>query len=414
VEWTGPSPANATALSWRDWGSQFRTPAPHPNLAAPPVVAAYVSALRPALARVAAWHASLPPGRGYLLAGVKLSEEVNVGPNFYFYPGGNAYLHTDPADDPTVGIAGAAQLGYAAVCTAGLAPCDGSGAGGPTPAQLDAVVQALWAALGQAALDAGLPRGKLLAHVGADFGDLPPGRAWNSGAAAVTPLAAPAFSVYRLAADPAAAGPLGLDAALDALGGGPWALGEWYLMAPGAPGNATAWAAAFAASLAYRNARAVHVFNWEALQHDAGGLAGLRAALAPAAAPACLVEPPAGLAATVSVNASTSPSTAAAAAVSVTLSWAAGPLDATAAHADVSTLLAFLPSGALAVPDVVAAAPVSPAPADGRLTFAVPPGYAGATLYASLVATGCPDAAGRPQAMASDVLRILLPAAAPG
>lgn len=405
VEWTGWTAADATMLSWRNWGSQFRTPAPHPNLGSLPVLGAYVAAARPFLARVSAWYAALPPGQRYLLAGVKLSEEVNVGPNFYFYPGGNALVGRPPHEDPTGGAQMAAQQGYAAVCTTGAA-C----AGALTSAQLDAVVTGFYAALGGAALAAGLPRARLYAHTGADFGDANASLVWNSGASAVTPYAAPAWSVYRDAADPAAAGPGGLDAALDAVAGGPWALGEWYLMDGGA--NASAWADALAHSLGYRNARALHVFNWESLQRSPAGLAGVVAALAPGAAPPCLVEPPAGLVMALSGGGT-----------NVTVTWAAGPLDADAAALTVSTLPLFLPSGALAVPDVVAGAAVGAAPGGGgggggAYTFALPPGYApgggGApTLYASIVAAGCaPPGTRQRQAMASEVAVLPLGGAA--
>jgi hypothetical protein len=398
VEWTGWSPDNATMLSWRDWGSQFRTPAPHPNIASPLVLSTYVAELRPYLARVSAWYAGLAPGQRYLLAAVKLSEEVDIGPNFYFYEDGNSYISAPPADDPKTIIAGAVQLGFNAVCTAGLA-CSGEG---PTPDQLDTVVQAFYSLLAQAALEEGLPRGKLMSHCGSNFDDMPTNltKAWNTGEAAITSFTAPAWSIYSAAADPGQLGPHGLDVALDALGGSQWGIGEWYCFT--CAGDKAAWGSALANSFAYRNSRLVHVFNYEAFYRDGTALEALRAFLDPAAAPACLVEPASGVGAQVLANGS------------VLVTWSAGPMDADAAYIDVSTLSTTLPSAALAVPDIVSHAPVSAGPGGGSFVFTPPPnavGGAGAAMavYVNIVASGCassPGQGGQPQAMASDTLLV--------
>ena len=64
-------------------------------------------------------------GREYLLAGIKAGWEVTMGWNFFYYPNGNALRNAAPAQDPTSGLASALQVGYNAVCAAGLA-CEGA------------------------------------------------------------------------------------------------------------------------------------------------------------------------------------------------------------------------------------------------------------------------------------------------
>ena len=242
VEWTSFDPADAVTIAWRDWGSQMRT-VPHPNLASPGLLGEYTSAVRPIASDIAAWYAALPPARRYLLAGVRVGWEVDIGVNYYFYPGGNAYRTQPPASDPKSGVSGAVQQGFNAVCTmmqsqklvqkgdgvdSDLGPSSGQGreksltlrrkATGAsvgqqqhrqrhqrqqlhqqrqalqqqrqagctgttlTAAQLDAVVRAFFTLLADALRDEGIPRSKLFTHAGADFGDLPHTTTSTSGA----------------------------------------------------------------------------------------------------------------------------------------------------------------------------------------------------------------------------------------
>ena len=401
VEWTCWQPECATMLSWRNWGSQFRTPAPHPNIASPVVMAEYLSALRPFLARVGQWYASLPADKRYLLAALKVSEEVDIGPNFFFYPDGNSYIGQPAANDPKTGIADSVQQGYNAVCTAGLA-CSGN----ITRQQLDTVVQQYYTPLATAAMQACIPRNKIVAHIGADFGDGPPQTVNNGGMAAVTTVAAPAYSIYRDAADPSPAGAGGLDVALDAIEGSAWAVGEWYLM--GANHSVQQWASALNNTFAYRNCRQIFVFNYEAFYKDANALAAAVAALGPAAAPPCLVEPASGLSATVygpSQNGSwPCGSGVPGASFCVSLSWSSPPLDADASYLDVSTLPYLLPSGALASSTVVPGTALAP----GAQSFAFPllgspSQWNGTSLYASIRSKGC---GGGSQMMASDAFSL--------
>ncbi|KAJ1457866.1 hypothetical protein M885DRAFT_461426 [Pelagophyceae sp. CCMP2097] len=124
VEWTGFSPAFATKIAWRNWGSQFRMPTPQPNLASPELQKAICGALQVVLAEMRRWYEAADDSGRALLVDVKLGEEVDVGANFYFYPGGNDYLDRDQAGDPKQGLdfskgldGGLLQLGYNMVQT---------------------------------------------------------------------------------------------------------------------------------------------------------------------------------------------------------------------------------------------------------------------------------------------------------
>ena len=134
------------------------------------------------------------------------------------------------------------------------------------------------------------------------------------------------------------------------------------------------------------------VFNWEGVKGDGAAVAALGDTLA--AAPACLVEPPAGLsAAPCAANAT------------VLLAWVTGP-DTAALFLDVSTTPATAPSGALAAPDVAVRVNVTGAVS---ALLRIAPSLAGAPLWASVVAAGC----GGGQAVASPALRFAAPARAP-
>lgn len=392
VEWTAPSPANATAVAWRNWGSQFRMPSPHPNFASPAFRGAAAASVRPLAARVAAWFRALPADKKHLLAYVRATQELWVGTNYFFYPGGNALGPTPPpGGDPTGGPGAAMQLGYAAVCGAGVGGpgCSGAPGDGVGVAQLDAVVASLAGFLAQALLDAGLPRSRLMVHTGSYFGAPPkcaaplPPCVFNSPQAAVVAGAFPAWSLYTGGTD--AARDAGLRAALDAVDGAPWGACEWLAFFEGGH-PAAAWAAALAATQDFRNNRVVVVQNFESIQHDAGALAAVAAALA--AGPACLVDAPTALAAA-RVNAT---------ALSVT--WAApravgGPVESQTLL--VSTVASTLPSAALAAPDVAALR--LPGDAAAGLV-ALPDGFDASEVFVQVVARGCAGA----QTVAADAV----------
>ena len=369
VEWTGPSPGNATRIAWCNWGAQFRK-VPHPNLNSPAFRAAAAAAVRPFAARVADWLATTlaPAGKQALLAGVKVAWEAWIGTNFFFYPGGNALVDAPPSADPTAGVAASAQLGYAALCAAGgAAACPAAGA--ISQAQLDGVLNAYLEFAAGVVAGAGLPRHKVLTHAGSYFG-APPTRGvlFNSAAPSVTTQARPGWSLYANAFDPRTAA--GLSEALDLIDGAPWAASEWRYMGGNAGAPVAQWQAAFANTLSLRNNRMIDAYNLEDLPAEA--LAALQLVLAADAG--CLVDSAAGLGAA-RLNAT-----------HVRLSWAPGAA-ADAATLQASSLPDALPSGALAAPSV-AEAQLPGAAASFDLAHAAGGGGA-PPVYWTVLSRGC-------------------------
>ncbi len=417
VEWTGPSPANATAISWRNWGSQFRMPTPHPNYASPAFRAAAAEALLPLAGRLAQWYSGLPSARRWLLAAVRATQELWIGTNYYYYPGGNSLAPLPPAQDPTGGPGAALQLGYSAVCgglgAAARAATPGCGSsdaqGQPQPlstAQLDAVVSSFLSFSAGLLLQAGIPRSRLAVHTGSFFQAPPPCTprtpafphacaAFNSPAAALVPEAAPGWSMYGEGTE--AGGDAGVPTALAALQGAPWAAPEWNIFT----GPQRAWAAALNGTLAFGNNRLLVVQNYESIAGDAGACAAVAAAVA-APPPPCFIDAPTQLAAQPQGSAGGV----------FALSWqqaqaggAAGSSGAVASfEVRASTLSELLPSGQLAVPDVLAVTLPG-----GQLSagLTLPPGFAADHVFWGVTARSCAGTAGA-NLMASDVALLLV------
>ena len=360
VEWTGPSPDNATSIAWCDWGAQFRKP-PGPNLASAAFRAASASAMGPLLARLAAWHDGLAAkGTQWLLAGIKPAWEAWIGTNYFFYPGGNHFTNADPANDPTVGISASAQVGFAAVC-AGGGPC----AAPLTPAALDDALNDYLEFVAGAVAAAGIPRHKVITHAGSFYGAAPTRAvAFNSPRPSVTRAAKPGWSLYSIAHDPRAGG--ALEAALDLVSGAPWGASEWRYMGGNSGTPQEQWHAAFNNTLSYRNNRLVTVYNWENIPPEA--LAAAAQALAEP--PPCLVDAPRGLAA------------ARRNATHVRLSWTPGALaDAQLLAAGSAPRTDY--SGALATADVAAAT------LDGAAQGLDVAAAQGAGFFWTVVSRGC-------------------------
>jgi len=107
VEWTSWPTAegimNATSVSWRNWGTTDSNPvrmgAAAPNLMSPAYRAACAEEMGPLAARVGDWYAALPDDKKYLLAYVRSVQELWIGTNYWYYPGGisqTALLHGLP------------------------------------------------------------------------------------------------------------------------------------------------------------------------------------------------------------------------------------------------------------------------------------------------------------------------------
>ena len=132
VEWTGwDASRDATALSWRNWGSQFRMPTPAPNYAAPAFRKAAAETMAPIAAVFARWYAGLPAGKKHLLAYVRCTQELWQGTNYFIYPNSTLPSGPNPAwrntsADPTTGLKDSVQIGYAALCTGPSKQCSGA------------------------------------------------------------------------------------------------------------------------------------------------------------------------------------------------------------------------------------------------------------------------------------------------
>ena len=126
VEWYGWGRENAVKIGWINWGTQVRM-LPMANLLSP----AYQNEVRRRMAILLSetrkWYDSLPRDKKYLLGGIKLTGEMGLGFNNWYYPDGNSYLDRPESEDPTTGVSvydvparGVAQIGYAALTTAGI------------------------------------------------------------------------------------------------------------------------------------------------------------------------------------------------------------------------------------------------------------------------------------------------------
>ena len=255
VEWSGWGPEQAVKLGWRDWGRQHRV-APAPNLSSPAVLAAHTAALRALIPLVEEWRQQLSPSRRWLFGGLKLGWEASIGYNAYYYPDGNQYVEHWPQDeshDPTNVLAmskglncGVAQIGYAAVKTAGL-----KAGGALTGEDLGRVVGDYLEKLCRVAHECGLPADLVFTHqggVGAPWEQHLPFRA------AFNRYSTPGWSFYGVAPDEA--GPLAAD--LQHARRQRWAAAEWWW---GGSGTAE-WKEHFRRTLAFRDCRFICVYNW--------------------------------------------------------------------------------------------------------------------------------------------------------
>jgi hypothetical protein len=372
VEWTGPSPANATLISWRNWGSQFRLATPHPNFASVAFRGAAAASVTPLAARIAAWYRALPVGKKWLLAYVRATQELWVGTNYYYYANGNVLAPESPANDPTGGPGGAAvQLGYAAVCGSagsGVPGCSGKPGDHLSVAQLDAVVSSFAAFAAQVLLDAGIPRSRVMVHTGAFFGNAPSCKSncsFNSPQAALVQGAYPAWSLYG--AETFAADNAGLPTALNAIGGAAWGACEWLpFFSPGH--NESDWSDAFEGTLRFLNNRLIVVQNFESIEKDGNATAAVAAALGGVS---CVVDAPTALAASVKRK------------TSVAISWTASPTCCVSSQIlIVSSMGLTLPNGNLAVPDVATA---QLGPDTNQYNLQLPAGMSAGEIFVQVV-----------------------------
>jgi arylsulfatase A-like enzyme len=258
VEWTSWWPDDAIKIAWRNWGRQLRV-LPPPNLMSPDYRKACHDEMRVLVPVILEWWQRLPAEKKYLLVGIKLGWESSIGVNAWYYPEGNALLDKPPAEDPTHGLKagevparGVAQIGYAAVKTAGI-----RSAGDITEADLAEVTRRHLDDLCRLAAEIGVPRDRLFTHVAG----------WKEDEllyqAALNEFSCPGWSFYGHAADPA--GDVGVQRALRRTEAPWWAAVEWLFQGPQ---QTEPWRDALTATLRQPRCRYLCIYNWHGVRHS--------------------------------------------------------------------------------------------------------------------------------------------------
>lgn len=214
VEWFGWSSQEAVRDgSTRDWGSPFPMSEPHPNLTSPKVIQANQQALNRLGQIICEWHDRLPLRSQYLFAGVKIGWEIGIGANYNY----------------------GRQIGYAAVATAGIRTT-----GSLTRHDLTRAVQIYLTELTRTIFELGIPRRKIITHVGVHPHSC-------LAEAALTPFAMPGWSFYGEVE--------GLGDALNRIQGTGWGNAEWG-------GEVSNWRDAFRHFQSFKNNKLVTRFGF--------------------------------------------------------------------------------------------------------------------------------------------------------
>jgi hypothetical protein len=273
VEWSGWSPDDVIKIAWRNWGSQLRV-LPPPNLMSPAYRQACHEEMSMLVPVVLDWWRALPPSQKSLFVGIKLGWESSIGVNAWYYTNGNALLEQPASNDPTNGLRaaelparGVAQIGYAAVKTAGI-----RSSGELTEADLAEVARRHLEDLCELAAKLGVPRDRLFTHAGG----------WKDGEllyqTAVNEWSCPGWSFYRHASDPRQ--DLGVQGSLAKSDAPYWAAVEWFL--PGTR-DTVRWQQALTATLSAPRCRYVCIYNWESVRDQTNILSAVRNLKLPAA-----------------------------------------------------------------------------------------------------------------------------------
>lgn len=266
VEWTSWSPSDAIKIAWRHWGRQIRV-LPPPNLMSPRYRAACHEEMRVLVPLVLDWWKALPEDQKHLFVGLKLGWESSIGVNAWYYPGGNTLLDRPVGEDPRTGLTadevparGVAQIGFAAVKTAGLRT-----GGTITEADLAEIVRRHLEDLCRLSAAWGVPRDRLFTHVaGWKEKELLYQSALNS-------FSCPGWSFYQHARDPA--GDAGVQEALRQSDAPYWAAVEWLLQ--GSP-DVAVWKSALAATLLQPRCRFLCIFNWRDVRDNREAIQAIR------------------------------------------------------------------------------------------------------------------------------------------
>lgn len=193
VEWTDWSSEHAVKIGWLNWGSQIRLK-PMVNLFSQAYQAALKERMGTLVKIVSDWYESLPENKKYLLVGVKVTGELGVGVNNWYYDNGNDLYGKSSSEDPVTGInmynkpsrsnGDVATIGYAGVKSAGI-----KSSGVLTGDDIAELERRFTVSVAEIADDYSLPREKIFAHAGGVENDL---------AACVNQMCCPSWSFYGI------------------------------------------------------------------------------------------------------------------------------------------------------------------------------------------------------------------------
>lgn len=233
VEWTSWSSDDAVKIGWLNWGSQIRLK-PMANLFAPAYQEAVKTRMEAMIGVVEQWYNNLPETKKHLLIGIKITGELGVGVNNWYYTGGNDLYGKSADNDPRSGINSnnKPSRSNGEVSTIGYAGCKYAGI--KTSGALDgndiAALEAKFTLfVSKIARSFDIPRDKIFAHAGGVGNDLD---------ACINDLVCPSWSFYGADASDAKNASYCLD--LFKNSSAPhWGVAEWAIS-----GSADVWARA--------------------------------------------------------------------------------------------------------------------------------------------------------------------------
>ncbi len=189
VEWTSWSSDDAVKIGWLNWGQQIRLN-PMPNLMSPVYRQAVNDEMTHLITIVAEWYQNLSSDKKYLFGGIKVTGEMAIGVNNWYYPNGNSYIDQDTANDPQTGIniydtpgRGVQTIGYAALKTGGI-----KSSGNITGDDIAELARLHSEFVSKLCVDLGIPRDHIFSHAGGVEKDLE---------ACINQYACPSWSFYN-------------------------------------------------------------------------------------------------------------------------------------------------------------------------------------------------------------------------
>jgi len=264
VEWTGWDNSHAIKKAWRNWGREMEVGSPPPNISSEAFVNACTDALNELLPVIITWYNALPQDKKYLLVGVSLAVEMDIGINYYYYPGG-----VQPTEPAKQGYDFGVQLGYAALKTAGI-----KSSGTITDDDLTKAVNRYLNTLYDYAYEKGMPKEKLFVHSGfKDRANLK--NKYSKAESALVDHAQAGWSLYNdNAREPSRV--TYLTGSINAIGNAQWSSPEW-----GIDPNFSQkeYATALRNTLRFKKNLFVNIANWEGILNKPNVLAAIKEVL---------------------------------------------------------------------------------------------------------------------------------------